>query len=203
MNPLLISKAIDTVTRATEEDKNKHYEEALKLYKEAILYFNQFIDGDDVPSETIKEELRSRVVQYSNRVNNIENYLKSCQTEEVTEVPVASISLISISFPFLQKAVEVVTRAVEEDKNHEYERALQSYDEAVQLFLHAIKYEAKTERVKEKIQKRIIEYEDRAAKIADYLKKMDTRKKTKMFTSLFGCCYPRKCRYEIMRLSNE
>lgn len=32
-------KAIDLVTKATEEDKKKNYEEALRLYEHAVEYF--------------------------------------------------------------------------------------------------------------------------------------------------------------------
>lgn len=32
-------KAIDLVTKATEEDRSKNYEEALKLYESGIEYF--------------------------------------------------------------------------------------------------------------------------------------------------------------------
>lgn len=32
-------KAIDLVTKATEEDKAKNYEEALRLYQHAVEYF--------------------------------------------------------------------------------------------------------------------------------------------------------------------
>lgn len=35
----LTQKAIDLVTKATEEDKNKNYEEALRLYQHAVEYF--------------------------------------------------------------------------------------------------------------------------------------------------------------------
>lgn len=34
-----IQKAIDLVTKATEEDKAKNYEEALRLYQHAVEYF--------------------------------------------------------------------------------------------------------------------------------------------------------------------
>jgi vacuolar protein-sorting-associated protein 4 len=34
-----LQKAIDLVTKATEEDKNKNYAEALKLYEHAVEYF--------------------------------------------------------------------------------------------------------------------------------------------------------------------
>jgi len=35
----LFQKAIDLVTKATEEDRSKNYEEALKLYESGIEYF--------------------------------------------------------------------------------------------------------------------------------------------------------------------
>lgn len=35
----MLQKAIDLVTKATEEDRNKNYEEALKLYESGIEYF--------------------------------------------------------------------------------------------------------------------------------------------------------------------
>ena len=36
---LSIQKAIELVTKATEEDKKKNYEEALKLYEHSVEYF--------------------------------------------------------------------------------------------------------------------------------------------------------------------
>lgn len=35
----LLQKAIDLVTKATEEDRNKNYEEALRLYEHGVEYF--------------------------------------------------------------------------------------------------------------------------------------------------------------------
>lgn len=50
-----LQKAIDLVTKATEEDKKKNYEEALRLYEHGVEYFlhaikckwkNNTISGD-------------------------------------------------------------------------------------------------------------------------------------------------------------
>lgn len=35
----ILQKAIDLVTKATEEDRNKNYEEALRLYEHGVEYF--------------------------------------------------------------------------------------------------------------------------------------------------------------------
>lgn len=42
-------KAIDLVTKATEEDKAKNYEEALRLYQHAVEYFLHAIKCESRP----------------------------------------------------------------------------------------------------------------------------------------------------------
>lgn len=45
------------------------------------------------------------------------------------------------SFSFLQKAIDLVTKATEEDKAKNYEEAFRLYQHGVEYFLHAIKCE--------------------------------------------------------------
>ncbi|KAF7989948.1 hypothetical protein HCN44_008622 [Aphidius gifuensis] len=71
----------------------------------------------------------------------------------------------------LQKAIDLVTKATEADKNKDYENALKLYEHAVEYFLHAIKYDAQGERAKESIRLKCQQYLDRAEKLKDYLKK--------------------------------
>ena len=40
---------------------------------------------------------------------------------------------------YFQKAIELVTKATNEDKNKNYEEALRLYEHGVEYFLHAIK----------------------------------------------------------------
>lgn len=42
---------------------------------------------------------------------------------------------------FLQKAIDIVTKATEEDKAKNYEEAFRLYQHGVEYFLHAIKCE--------------------------------------------------------------
>ena len=51
----------------------------------------------------------------------------------------------------LQKAIDLVTKATEEDQNKNYAEALKLYEHAVEYFLHAIKYEAQCDKPKELI----------------------------------------------------
>ncbi|XP_059616979.1 vacuolar protein sorting-associated protein 4 [Phlebotomus argentipes] len=76
----------------------------------------------------------------------------------------------------LQKAIDLVTKATEEDKKKNYEEALRLYEHGVEYFLHAIKYEAQGDKAKESIRAKCIQYLDRAEKLKAYLKK-DSKKK--------------------------
>lgn len=78
-------------------------------------------------------------------------------------------SLLPMSGNTLQKAIELVTKATEEDKKKNYEEALKLYEHAVEYFLHAIKYEAQSDKAKESIRAKCIQYLDRAEKLKKYL----------------------------------
>ena len=69
----------------------------------------------------------------------------------------------------LQKAIDLVTKATEEDKNKNYEEALKLYEHAVEYFLHAIKYEAQSDKAKESIRAKCIQYLERAEKLKSYV----------------------------------
>ncbi|CAD7077411.1 unnamed protein product [Hermetia illucens] len=71
----------------------------------------------------------------------------------------------------LQKAIDLVTRATEEDRNKNYAEALRLYEHAVEYFLHAIKYEAQGDKAKDSIRSKCLQYLDRAEKLKEHLKK--------------------------------
>jgi len=71
----------------------------------------------------------------------------------------------------LQKAIDIVTKATEEDRNKNYEEALRLYEHGVEYFLHAVKYEAQGDKAKDSIRAKCLQYLDRAEKLKTYLKK--------------------------------
>jgi vacuolar protein-sorting-associated protein 4 len=71
----------------------------------------------------------------------------------------------------LQKAIDLVTKATEEDRKKNYDEAFRLYEHGVEYFLHSIKYEAQTDKAKETIRQKCVQYLDRAEKIKEYLKK--------------------------------
>ncbi|CAH3149595.1 unnamed protein product [Porites evermanni] len=76
----------------------------------------------------------------------------------------------------LKKAIEIVTKATEEDKAGNYEEALRLYEHGVEYFLHAIKYEAQGDKSKESIRQKCIQYLERAEKLKQYVKTKNKKK---------------------------
>ena len=69
----------------------------------------------------------------------------------------------------LQKAIDQVTKATEQDKNGNYTEALRLYQHGVDYFLHSIKYEAQGEKSKESIRAKCLSYLERAEQIKKHL----------------------------------
>ncbi|XP_021373770.1 vacuolar protein sorting-associated protein 4A-like isoform X2 [Mizuhopecten yessoensis] len=69
----------------------------------------------------------------------------------------------------MEKAIDIVTKATEEDKNKNYEEALKLYEHGVEYFLHAMKYEAQSDKAKESIRAKCMQYLDRAEKLKKYV----------------------------------
>uniref|UniRef100_A0A8C4EA14 vesicle-fusing ATPase n=1 Tax=Dicentrarchus labrax TaxID=13489 RepID=A0A8C4EA14_DICLA len=71
------------------------------------------------------------------------------------------------------KAIDLATKASEEDKAKNYEEALRYYQNAVQYFLHVVKYEAQGDRAAQSIRAKCADYLDRAEQLKEYLKKKE------------------------------
>ncbi|KAJ3414505.1 Vacuolar protein sorting-associated protein 4 [Chytridiales sp. JEL 0842] len=77
---------------------------------------------------------------------------------------------------FLGKAIDIVKKATEEDTKGNFEEAYKLYQNSLEYFMMAMKYE-KSDRLKESIRKKFTEYLDRAEKLKDYLSKQQKKKK--------------------------
>ncbi|KAG8442472.1 hypothetical protein GDO86_011314 [Hymenochirus boettgeri] len=73
----------------------------------------------------------------------------------------------------LQKAIDLASKASQEDKAGNYEEALRLYQHSVQYFLHVVKYDAQGEKAKASIRAKCMEYLDRAEQLKAYLKKKE------------------------------
>lgn len=79
---------------------------------------------------------------------------------------------------FLGRAIDVVKKAIEDDKNGEYEKAYQLYYQALELFMLALKWE-KNAKSKEMIRTKASEYMERAEKLKNHLADQDKGNKKK------------------------
>ncbi|XP_043209517.1 vacuolar protein sorting-associated protein 4-like [Amphibalanus amphitrite] len=73
----------------------------------------------------------------------------------------------------LQKAIDLVTKATEADREKNFSEACRLYEHGVEHFLHSLKYEAQSEKGKESIRAKCIQYLERAEKLKEYLKKQE------------------------------
>ncbi|XP_065186283.1 vacuolar protein sorting-associated protein 4-like [Sycon ciliatum] len=69
-----LQKAIDLVTKATAEDKNGNFEEALQLYEHAVQYFLHAMKYE-APSERAKQSIREKCVSYLDRAEKLKKHL--------------------------------------------------------------------------------------------------------------------------------
>ncbi|KAM9848623.1 vacuolar protein sorting-associated protein 4B-like [Aulostomus maculatus] len=70
----------------------------------------------------------------------------------------------------LQKAINLASKASEEDKAKNYKEAFHLYENAVQYFLHVLKYEAMGDRAKQSIRAKCAEYLERAEQLREHVK---------------------------------
>ena len=77
------------------------------------------------------------------------------------------------------KAIDLAKKATEEDNNKNYAEAVKLYENAVQYFLHALKYETQSDSSKAMIRDKCRQYLDRAEKLKGYLNGKKEKKPVK------------------------
>ncbi|EUC67165.1 vacuolar sorting ATPase Vps4 [Rhizoctonia solani AG-3 Rhs1AP] len=76
---------------------------------------------------------------------------------------------------FLDRAIELVQKAIEEDVNQNYQEAYNQYKNALDYFMMALKYE-KNDRLKSLIRNKVDEYLERAEKLKEHIAKSDEKR---------------------------
>jgi len=77
------------------------------------------------------------------------------------------------------KAIDLAKKATEEDNKKNYAEAVRLYENAVQYFLHALKYETQSDSSKATIRAKCKQYLDRAEKLKDYVNGKKEKKPVK------------------------
>ncbi|KAK6302714.1 hypothetical protein J4Q44_G00270690 [Coregonus suidteri] len=149
------SKAIAVAQKASQEDQAGNYTEAIKSYQHAVKYFLHIIKREPQGKEG-NQKIREKCKLYLDRVEELQEYLEN-----------------------KEKAIDLASKAAQEDKAQNYEEALRLYQNAVQYFLHVVKYEPQGDKAKQSIRTKCAEYLDRAEKLKEYLKKKEKAPPTK------------------------
>lgn len=72
---------------------------------------------------------------------------------------------------FLGKAIEIVKQATEQDSAGNFEEAYKLYQNSLEYFMTAMKYE-KNEKLKDAIRKKFTDYLERAEKLKEFINKV-------------------------------
>ncbi|KAL6075672.1 Serine/threonine-protein kinase ulk3 [Balamuthia mandrillaris] len=159
-NASVLSKAISIVTQATEHEEKHEYEEALRLYRQAIDYFMLALKYEK--SERLKETIRTKVAEYISRAEQLRDYLAWCSSKG--KKPVAHWSVAS----------SIAGQAMEQEEKNEYKEALRSYQLAIEYLTQGLEYE-KDARVKARIRTKAEEYLAHAERLNKFLQSQSKR----------------------------
>ncbi|KAJ8012100.1 hypothetical protein DPEC_G00065170 [Dallia pectoralis] len=149
MEPTNLKKAIAVAQKASDEDQAGNYEEAMKSYQHAVKFFLHVIKCEPQGKEG-NQKIRDNCKLYLDRVEELQEYLEK-----------------------KEKAIDLASKAAQEDKAQNYEEALRLYQHAVQYFLHVVKYDTQGDKAKQSIRAKCAEYLDRAETLKKYLKKKE------------------------------
>ncbi|KAM9790465.1 vacuolar protein sorting-associated protein 4B isoform 2-T2 [Syngnathus typhle] len=149
MEPTTLQKAIAVAQKASQEDQAGNYEEAVGSYKQAVKYFLHILNREP-QGKVGNQKIRDKCKEYLDRAEELQEYLD-----------------------YKEKAIDLASKAAQEDKAQNYEEALRMYQAAVQYFLHVVKYEAQGDKAKQSIRAKCAEYLDRAEKLKEYLQKKE------------------------------
>ncbi|XP_061549061.1 vacuolar protein sorting-associated protein 4B isoform X2 [Phycodurus eques] len=142
-------QAITVAQKAAQEDQAGNYEEAIRSYKHAVKYFLHILNREPQGKDG-NQKIRDKCKEYLDRAEELQEYLV-----------------------YKEKAIDLASKAAQEDKAKNYDEALRMYQAAVQYFLHVVKYEAQGDKAKQSIRIKCAEYLDRAEQLKDYLKKKE------------------------------
>ncbi|KAG7254606.1 hypothetical protein CRUP_001226, partial [Coryphaenoides rupestris] len=112
MEPTNLQKAIAVAKKASQEDQDGNYEEAIRSYQHAVKYFLHIVKREPQGKEG-NQTIRDKCKLYLDRVEELQEYLDK-----------------------KKKAIDLASKAAQEDKDQNYEEALRLYQHAVQYFLH-------------------------------------------------------------------
>lgn len=104
----------------------------------------------------------------------------------------------------LDKAINYAKDATAADTDGRYDEAVKSYQNSIQYFLHSIKYDTHSQKGKEALQQKCVDYLDRAEKLKKYLEdKSEAEKNPKPVASTTGSSSSKQVDKEADKLADQ
>jgi len=204
--------AISLATRATEEDRKKNYIEAIQLYEKSIELFTLALQNEKI-SETAKSNIASKSNEYSTRAEKLKAYIKrknhpanKSETPNINfeQQKVKCISENSKSEPKIEgrslakniytsenskskpsnEGLFLAKQATEEDRKKNYVKAIELYENSVEMLNLALQKENFSESSKSKISNNCKQYLERAEKLKGYMNTSNLKKSSENSTKI-------------------
>jgi len=209
------NEGISLATRATEEDRKKNYVEAIQLYEKSIELFTLALKNEKF-SQTSKSNITSKSNEYAQRAEKLKAYIRRKNSSNHTNnsgtpsntsfVPPSSKKNVvcasenSKSEP-ANEGLSLAKQATEEDRKKNYAKAVELYENSVEMLTLALNKGNFSESSKSKISTMCHQYLERAAKLKAYMNRnnssnsssasSENSKSEKSPTDIFSCkiCY--------------
>jgi len=211
------NEGISLATRATEEDRKKNYVEAIQLYEKSIELFTLALKNEKF-SETSKSNITSKSNEYAQRAEKLKAYIRRKNLSNHTNNSAGTPSNTSFVHPPSSKKNVICTsensksepaneglslakQATEEDRKKNYAKAVELYENSVEMLTLALNKGNFSESSKSKISTMCHQYLERAAKLKAYMNRnnssnsssasSENSKSEKSPTDIFSCkiCY--------------
>jgi len=203
---------ISWATRATEEDRKKNYIEAIQLYDKSIELFTLALTNEKI-SETSKSNIASKSNEYSKRAEKLKAYIKrknhpanksetpnnnfeQSKTKYMSENSKSEpknegcslaqniyASENSKSKPS-NEGLLLAKQATEEDRKKNYVKAIELYENSVEMLHLALQKEKFSESSKSKISYNCKQYLERAEKLKGYMNASNLRNSSENSTKI-------------------
>jgi len=179
------NEGISLATRATEEDRKKNYVEAIQLYEKSIELFTLALKNEKF-SQTSKSNITSKSNEYAQRAEKLKAYIRRKNSSNHTNNSAGAPSNTSFVHPPSSKknvicasensksepaneGLSLAKQATEEDRKKNYAKAVELYENSVEMLTLALNKGNFSESSKSKISTMCNQYLERAAKLKAYM----------------------------------
>jgi len=161
-----LENAMRNIEKATVEDTEERYDEALELYRVALEFFKRAIDAEKNPE--IRQAIVDKANQYVSRAEEIKHSMKEEQTESRKASGSIKLEVSPAAAKYLEDAINNAEEASKLDDTGQYAESIPKYQLAVSMFQLAVKAET-NENLKSMMKDKMVKYTARSEQLRQFL----------------------------------